>query len=116
MAAEIVNPRTGNSDGSTGQEGGGEPLNSLDSFDPAFALQSLADTLPSHAEVLARSLGDALETVPAVGNRALTRVEAAEMFLRIAYSHYLVPHREPEELLRILRGFAGLPPRRLART
>ena len=83
--------------------------------DPAFALQSLADTLPSHAEVLARSLGDALETVPAVGNRALTRVEAAEMFLRIAYSHYLVPHREPVELLRILRGFAGLPRRRLAR-
>lgn len=41
MAAEIVNPRTESSDGSTGQEGNGEPLNSLgapDSFDPAFAL------------------------------------------------------------------------------
>jgi malate dehydrogenase (oxaloacetate-decarboxylating) len=41
VAAEIVNPRTESSDGSTGQEGNGEPLNSLgapDSFDPAFAL------------------------------------------------------------------------------
>jgi malate dehydrogenase (oxaloacetate-decarboxylating) len=41
VAAEIVNPRTDNSDGSTGQEGNGEPLDSLgapDSFDPAFAL------------------------------------------------------------------------------
>ena len=41
MAAEIVNPRTDSSDGSTGQEGNGEPLDSLgapDSFDPAFAL------------------------------------------------------------------------------
>ncbi|SPF05886.1 NAD(P)-dependent malic enzyme [Streptomyces sp. MA5143a] len=41
MAAEIVNPRTDSSEGSTGQEGNGEPLDSLgapDSFDPAFAL------------------------------------------------------------------------------
>jgi malate dehydrogenase (oxaloacetate-decarboxylating) len=41
VAAEIVNPRTDSSDGSTGQEGNGEPLDSLgapDSFDPAFAL------------------------------------------------------------------------------
>ncbi|WP_159772944.1 NAD(P)-dependent malic enzyme [Streptomyces sp. HM190] len=41
MAAEIVNPRTDSGDGSTDQEGNGEPLSSLgapDSFDPAFAL------------------------------------------------------------------------------
>ncbi|CAL9557261.1 NAD(P)-dependent malic enzyme [Streptomyces sp. enrichment culture] len=36
MAAEIVNPRS-DSDASTGQEGGGEPLDSFD-IDPAFAL------------------------------------------------------------------------------
>jgi AcrR family transcriptional regulator len=76
--------------------------------DPAFALQSLADSLPPHVESLARLLGDALDRVPAVRAGDLTREQAAEMFLRVAYSHYLVPHRDPEELLGILRRFAGL--------
>jgi AcrR family transcriptional regulator len=80
--------------------------------DPAFALQSLADTLPSHAVSLADLLDDALDDVPAVRTGALTRVEACEMFLRVAYSHYLVPHRDPEEMLRLLLGFAGLRPSR----
>ena len=31
-----------------------------------------------------------------------------ELFLRVAYSHYLVPHPEPEVLLANLRNFAGL--------
>jgi len=76
--------------------------------DPAFALQSLADTLVPHIESLARLLGDALDSVPVVRAGVLTRDEAAEMFLRIAYSHYLVPHRDPEEMLGMLRRFAGL--------
>lgn len=35
MAAEIVNPR---SDSGAAQDGGAEPLDSFDAFDPAFAL------------------------------------------------------------------------------
>ena len=39
----------------------------------------------------------------------LSREQAAELFLRLAYSHYLVPHPDPEVLLANLRSFAGLP-------
>ena len=76
--------------------------------DPAFALQSLADSLGPHVESLARVLGDALDELPTVGAGALSREQAAEMFLRVAYSHYLVPHRDPKALLATLRSFAGL--------
>ena len=70
--------------------------------------RSLADALVPHIESLARLLGDALDFVPVVRAGVLARDEAAEMFLRIAYSHYLVPHRDPEEMLGMLRRFAGL--------
>ncbi len=46
---------------------------------------------------------------------ALSRDQAAEMFLRLAYSHYLVPHPDTEDLLATMRGFAGLGPRRVSR-
>jgi len=84
--------------------------------DPAFALQSLADSLGPHVESLARVLGDALDELPTVRAETLSRQQAAEMFLRVAYSHYLVPHRDPEALLATLRGFAGLPGRTVDRT
>jgi hypothetical protein len=35
------------------------------------------------------------------------------MFLRLAYSHYVVPHQDPEALLATMRAFAGLPGRRI---
>jgi AcrR family transcriptional regulator len=57
------------------------------SADPAFALQSLADSLGPHIDSVARVLGDALDEVPTVRSAALTRAQAAEMFLRVAYSH-----------------------------
>jgi AcrR family transcriptional regulator len=85
------------------------------SADPAFALQSLADSLGPHVDSVARVLGDALDEVPTVRSGALTRAQAAEMFLRVAYSHYVVPHRDPEELLATMRAFAGLPRRSLSR-
>lgn len=83
--------------------------------DLAFALQTLADSVDAQSEALARLLGDALDEVPAVRSGSLSREQAAGMFLRVAYSHYLVPHRDPEELLATLWGFAGLPPRAKAR-
>jgi AcrR family transcriptional regulator len=80
--------------------------------DPAFALQSLADTIDPHVGSVSALLGDALDEVPAVRGGALTRQQAVEMFLRVAYSHYLIPHRDTAELLEILRSFAGLAGRR----
>jgi AcrR family transcriptional regulator len=84
--------------------------------DPGFSLQSLADSHEPHVKSLARVLGDALDEVPAVGGGRVTREQAADIFLRIAYSHYLVPHADPDELLATLRAFAGLPRLRGRRT
>jgi AcrR family transcriptional regulator len=83
--------------------------------DPAFALQSLASSLGPQTTSFVRLLGDAFDTVPAVRQRNLSREQAAELFLRLAYSHYLVPHPDPEVLLANLRSFAGLTRRSIAR-
>jgi AcrR family transcriptional regulator len=79
--------------------------------DPRFALQSLARSQPVQVEILARLLGDALLQVPAVRSGAMTSEQAADMFLRVAISHYLIPHPQPDVLLANLRSFAGLPRR-----
>jgi AcrR family transcriptional regulator len=76
--------------------------------DPAFALHSLAESLRPQTAELVRVLGSSLDAVPAVQSRRMTRAQAAEMFLRVAYSHYLFPHPEPDVLLASLRHFAGL--------
>ena len=78
------------------------------SADPAFALQSLADSVGPHIESVARVLGDALDEIPTVRSGLLTREQGAEMLLRVAYSHYLVPSPDPEQLLETLRTFAGV--------
>jgi AcrR family transcriptional regulator len=83
--------------------------------DPAFALRSLHDSLNAQVETLTGLLGPALDQVPAVRSKAMTRRQAAEVFLRVAYSHYLVPHPDTEELLASVRTFAGLPRRSLTR-
>ena len=79
--------------------------------DPEFALQGLNDSLEPHVTSLAGVLGDALDEVPAVRTGLVTREQAAEMFLRLAYSQYLVPDPSAEELLATMRAFAGLPAR-----
>ncbi len=76
--------------------------------DPGFAIQSLARSLGPQTAALVRLLDNAFEAVPAVRLGHLTREQAAELFLRLAYSHYLVPHPDPEVLLANLRSFAGL--------
>jgi TetR/AcrR family transcriptional regulator, repressor for uid operon len=76
--------------------------------DPQFALQSLARSLPVQVDALVRLLGDAFQQVPAVRSGALSSEGAAELFLRLAYSQYLVPHPTPEVLVANLRRFAGL--------
>jgi AcrR family transcriptional regulator len=80
--------------------------------DADFALQGLADSMQPHVTSLARVLDDALDEVPAVRSRQVTREQAAELFLRLAYSQYLVPSAHAEDLLASMRAFAGLPARR----
>jgi TetR/AcrR family transcriptional regulator, repressor for uid operon len=84
--------------------------------DAEFSLQGLNDSLPSHVDSLAAVLGDALDEVPAVADGQVTREQAAEVFLRLAYSQYLVPNPDAEDLLATMRAFAGLPSRRRRRT
>ena len=81
--------------------------------DPEFALRSLNDSLGAQVDTLVRLLGPALDQVPAVRTKAITRAQGAELFLRVAYSHYLVPHPDSQELLISMRKFAGLPRRAL---
>lgn len=76
--------------------------------DPAFAIQSLNASLAPQTEAFVRVLGDSLAAVPAVRLGHLSPEAAAELFLRLAYSHFLFPHPEPEVLLADLRSFAGL--------
>jgi AcrR family transcriptional regulator len=83
--------------------------------DPGFAIQSLADSLAPQTASFVRLVGDALELVPAVRLGHLSKEGAPEMFLRLAYSHYLVPHSDSEVLLSNLRAFAGLSRRSLTR-
>jgi len=80
-------------------------------IDPEYALKGLQASMGPHTEILARLLGDALLEVPAVRAGALTPEQAAELFLRMAYSHYLVPHNDTEALLIMMRDFAGIAPR-----
>jgi AcrR family transcriptional regulator len=85
--------------------------------DAEFALRSLAAALEPQTQLVVDVLGDALEQVPAVQAGRLSRVQAAGLLLRLAISHYLLPHPDPELLLAEIRAFAGLPavPSRLAR-
>lgn len=76
----------------------------------SFAVQSLADTITSHVQLLVDLLGDALDCIPAVADGHVSPHEATEILLRVAYSHYLVPHPDPDELLRALCGIAGIAP------
>ncbi len=80
------------------------------SADPAFALQSLADSLTPHCQSVATVLGDALDELPSVRSGRLAPQQGAEILLRVAYSHYLVPNANAEELITALRAFAGLRP------
>lgn len=83
---------------------GGDPIG----VDPAYALMSLAASLAPQSHMLVELLGDALAEVPSVQAGALTAEQAADVILRLAYSHYLMPHPEPEVLLTALRASAGL--------
>lgn len=82
--------------------------------DPAFALQSLGASLAPQSEAFVAILGDAMDAVPAVRLGHLSPLAAAELFLRVAYSHFLFPHADPDVLLADLHRFAGMSSRVLA--
>ncbi len=72
--------------------------------DPGFALRSLSESLTAQVETLVRMLGPALDQVPAVRGPGDGRAQAAELFLRVAYSHFLLPGSDTAGLLASLRA------------
>jgi AcrR family transcriptional regulator len=84
--------------------------------DVEAALRALARSLPVQRAYLGRLLGESFQQIPAVRSGELSSEQAAELFLRLAYSHYLIPHPEPAVLLASLRIFAGLPRRSIDRS
>lgn len=77
-------------------------------IEPGFTVRSLAASLPKQKATWVRLVGDALARVPAVKAGELSVEQAAELFLRLAYSHYLIPSPEPKILLQCMRSMAGL--------
>jgi TetR/AcrR family transcriptional regulator, repressor for uid operon len=84
--------------------------------DPGFAIQSLGSSLAPQTASFVRLVGDGLDAVPAVRLGHISREQVAELFLRLAYSHYLVPHPKPDVLLATMRSLAGLSRRSTTRT
>jgi AcrR family transcriptional regulator len=76
--------------------------------EPGFTLRTIAVSLPKQRATWVRLLGDALACVPAVKAGELTVEQAAELFLRLAYSHYLIPSAAPHVLLQSMRSLAGI--------
>lgn len=79
-----------------------------------FVVRSLAASLPKQRETWVRLLGDELARLPAVKGGKLSVGQAAELFLRLAYSHYLIPSADPEALLQCMRHMASLKDESLA--
>lgn len=77
-------------------------------MEPGFTVHALAASLPKQKATWVGLVGDALARVPAVEAGELSVEQAAELFLRLAYSHYLIPSPEPEVLLHCMRTMAGL--------
>lgn len=76
-------------------------------LEPSFVLARLRTTLPVQAATLAGLLGGALARTPTVRRGDTTPHDLAEIIVRIAMSHYLLPHPDPDALLRTLRALVG---------
>jgi AcrR family transcriptional regulator len=79
--------------------------------EPLFVLDRLRTSLPVQTAAITELLGDALARTPPVRRGDATPHDLAEMIARIAMSHFLLPHPDPEALLRTLRSLLGTPRR-----
>jgi AcrR family transcriptional regulator len=79
--------------------------------EPLFVLGRLRGALPIQTTTLTELLGDALSRTPPVRRGDVTPHDLAEMIARIVMSHFLLPHPDPEALLRTLRALVGTPRR-----
>jgi AcrR family transcriptional regulator len=83
--------------------------------EPAFILDRLRRSLPVQREAVERVSHDVLAGAAPVRSGATTTSELAEVLVRVAMSHYLLPHPEPDALLAALRGIVGVRTQRTGR-
>jgi AcrR family transcriptional regulator len=76
--------------------------------EPQFIIERMAHALPVQRATLERLIGDALAQTPAVRAGRATPGDLAELILRVAMSHFVIPHRDPARLLRALQASVGL--------
>jgi AcrR family transcriptional regulator len=82
--------------------------------EPKFIIERMARALPVQRATLERLIGDELQQAPAVRAGQATPGDLAELILRVAMSHFLLPHRDPARLRRALEAGVGLPAPRTA--
>jgi AcrR family transcriptional regulator len=76
--------------------------------EPGFIIEWMRRSLPVQRATLERLIGESLGAAPAVRAGNATPADVADLILRVAMSHFLLPHTDPDALLRALRISAGL--------
>lgn len=76
--------------------------------EPGFVIDRLRRSLPVQRASIERLIGDAVATMPIVRGGGATPRDVADLILRVAMSHFLIPDREASALPRALRAAVGL--------
>jgi AcrR family transcriptional regulator len=76
--------------------------------EPAFVLDRLRRSLPVQRDAVERLAHDVLAAAPPVASGRTTTAALAEVLVRVAMSHFLLPHADPAALLAALRGIVGV--------
>jgi AcrR family transcriptional regulator len=80
------------------------PARSLFDTEPEFVLGYLLGHLPQLRAALVESLGDALDTVPAVASGSLDRGQMADLIVRLFASSWIIPELDDRDLVNSMIG------------
>jgi AcrR family transcriptional regulator len=80
--------------------------------EPGFTIEWMKRSLPVQRATLERLIGDSLAQAPAVRAGTATPANVADLIVRVAMSHFLLPHADPDALLRVLQASVGVSPGR----
>jgi AcrR family transcriptional regulator len=80
------------------------PARSLFDTEPQFVLGYLLGHLPQLRAALIESLGEALDTVPAVASGSLDRGQMADLIVRLFASSWIIPELDDRDLVQAITG------------
>ena len=80
------------------------PARSLFDTEPEFVLGYLLGHLPQLRAALIESLGEALDTVPAVASGSLDRGQMADLIVRLFASSWIIPELDDRDLVQSITG------------